>query len=449
MFNAGKSFRSRVSLWSVCVSGLVLLVFITGSVIWIRHEFLELIETDARSMASVVAVAVESGTTDLNRRLGGHNEEQYRVAAVLDGEGNYLFRDENLWEDEMARALKDNGYAFSKDGYWRIRLYQKNDYVVYLAASLAETENEYLEFVRAYAMGLPLALALAAWGGWWLGGRVTQPIRSMANVISKVTPKGLNLRVPNVEREDEIGELARLINGMLDRVQAGYEQARRFTGDASHELRTPLAILQSELEQRIREADEDGADQASNGRMLDEVRRLKALTNALLFLARVDAGTLELDKEEVNLDEALSECVDELSCEKAATGLEWSVSCPEGLTLSGEPNLLCQLVRNLLRNAALYNRNGGRVDCMVEENGEEICIRIGNTGPEVPQHLQPRLFDRFFRGAQERSRRKDGFGLGLNIAQAIAQAHEGSLKLLKSDGDWTEFELILPRSGGK
>lgn len=446
MWSVRKSFRGRVSLWSVCVSGLALLIFVTGSSIWIRHEFLELIETNASSLASVAAIAVEGGVVDLNRDLGTHREEQYKVAAVVGREGDWLFSDETLWSEGTDRVLAEGGAAFSPDGFWRIRLYERSGYKVFIAASLAESENEYLEFVVAYAMGLPLALLLVAWGGWWLGGRATRPIRSISAAISKVTPGGLDIRVLGVEREDEIGELARLTNGMLERVEKGFVQARRFTGDASHELRTPLAILQSELEQRIQEADASGADQGSNGRMLDEVRRLKALTNSLLFLARVDAGTLEIGEEEVVLKEILEEIVDEVSCERFGEGLEWELVCPEGASLRGEPNLLRQLLRNLLRNAGLYNREGGRVRCEILDEGCQTVARIGNTGDGIPSASRERLFDRFFRCDTERSRRRDGFGLGLNISRAIAEAHGGQLVLGRCVEDWTEFEVVFPKS---
>lgn len=446
MWNVNKHFRRRVALWSVSVSGLALIIFITASSIWIRHEFLELIETNASSLASVAAIAVEGGEVDLNRDLGSHEEEQYKVAAVMGGGGKLLFSDQSLWNEKIAETLERGGAAFSSDGFWRIRLYERNGYKVYIAASLAETENEYLEFVTAYAMGLPLALLLVGWGGWWLGGRAVRPISSMSSAISRVTPGGLDIRVPGVEREDEIGELARLTNRMLERVEEGFVQARRFTGDASHELRTPLAILQSELEQRIQEADARGADQESNGRMLDEVRRLKALTNSLLFLARVDAGTLEIDEESVSLKELLEEIVDEVSCESFGVGLRWEIDCPAEAVLRGEPNLLRQLLRNLLRNAGLYNREGGRVSCVVERLEGQARVVVGNTGEEIAEEARERLFDRFYRCESERSRRRDGFGLGLNISKAIAEAHGGQLALGRCGEDWTEFELRLPAS---
>ncbi len=449
MWISSLSFRARVAFWSVCVSGLALLVFVTASSVWIRHEFLELIETGADSLASLAIVAVEGGRGDLNRDLLSHEGEKYKVAAVRSHDGGLLFADEELWAKESAAALDGGGYAFSPDGLWRLRLYKRDGYNVYIAANLVETEEEYLEFVFAYAMGLPLALALVAWGGWWLGGKASRPIQAMAAAVSQITPGDLDVRVPGTDRRDEIGELARLTNGMLERVEHGYMQARRFTGDASHELRTPLAILQSELEQRIRDTDADGGDQESNGRMLDEVRRLKALTNALLFLARVDSGTLEIANDPVALKELFEDCVDEVGCESFADSLSWEVHCPDGVCVYGEPNLLQQLLRNLLRNAALYNREGGRVQVDVSLLDDGVRIVVGNTGSPIPETSRERLFDRFYRCEQERSRRRDGFGLGLNISLAIATVHGGDLLLGRSGDDWTEFELRLPnRSRG-
>lgn len=438
------SCRAQVAVWSACVSGLALLVFVTASGVVIRHEFQELVETSATSLASVTVLAVENGDADLNRWLLNHEDEQYKIAAVAREDGSLLFADDKLWSTDVAAILDAGGYAFAMDGFWRLRVYESDGYKVYIAVSLAEMEEEYLEFVVAYVLALPFALALAAWGGWWLGGKVARPIQAMSRAVSQVSPGDLGVRVPGTERLDEIGDLARLTNGMLERVEQGYVLARRFTGDASHELRTPLAILQSELEQRIHEADATGGDQESNGRMLDEIRRLKALTNSLLFLARADAGTLEIEDGSLNLAEALSEIVDEVGSEPFSETLAWEIECASDIRLRGEPNLLSQLLRNLLRNAALYNRKGGKVRCLVSSDSASVRIVIGNTGPTIPEESRALLFDRFYRCDKERSRQRDGFGLGLNISQAIAREHGGNLVLLPGGDDWTEFSITLP-----
>ena len=242
--------------------------------------------------------------------------------------------------------------------------------------------------------------------------------------------------------------MARSINQMLERIEYGYNQARKFTADASHELRTPLAILQAELENRLGDENSHQEDKLAYVRMLDEVRRLKTLTHTLLFLTRVDSGIAEIEKKPVRLIKDMERILDEFRelPEAKELTIEFEKS-DDFVEVQGESRLLRQIIYNMVQNAVKFNRSGGKISCRASTKEDHLQITIGNNGEAIPEEDQEKIFDRFFCGGREKRGETGGSGLGLNLAREIARLHGGDLKLVSSQNDWTEFSLVLPLYG--
>jgi signal transduction histidine kinase len=224
---------------------------------------------------------------------------------------------------------------------------------------------------------------------------------------------------------------------MIERLERGFEHARRFTADASHQIKTPLTIMRGELEDMLQRG---SLDETAILRVIEEVRQLSLMTDRLLFLSRVDAGQLGLQRERVSLKAILGGLLEDFSVLAEEREVALEVDVPDEIALEGDVPLLRQLFANLLENALRYNRPQGRVSVHAEVVEGMARIRIVNTGA-IPPEQQEALFHRFRRVRDER---RGGHGLGLNIAQEIARAHEGVVTLLRSENDETEFCVRLP-----
>lgn len=477
-----KSYKLRVALWSCIISGFVLLLFMSAVSFNLKTEFAELVDYNMEGIAAAVLLAAKNDAIqedpflnilafDENSFRGSiYDEEEYnespdrnlKLLAIRRPDKSYAYLNREYWKESYIKLLENEpeieigSRLESKnspqphreeieesDARWEIRKYLKDGYTAYIAINQHESKDEYIEFMYLGAMALPIAFIAVALGGWWLGVYATRPMKEISRVVSSIEADDLTTRVPHGGREDEIGELAKLMNDMLNRIELGYAQAKRFTADASHELRTPLAILQGEIEARMRNATD--TDAASSGRMLEEIRRLKTLTHSLLFLSKADAGNLKVEKEPLNFSSLVSQIFSDIAEISESYELDFDDSeIQSNITLKGDSSLLQQTVMNLLRNATKFNRKGGRVSCSLSVKDGFAFLAIGNTGSGIPSDKQGKVFDRFQRVDEGRNRDKGGFGLGLNIAREIARSHDGEIELRESGNDWTVFELKLP-----
>ncbi len=480
-----RSYRVKVAFWSCLATGIVLIIFMASVAMNVKGEFAELVDHDMEAIALALMTNASSRTFSenpfndiLNFDSGSYKGEIYETSdnmkeaernivliALQDADGSYLFRNENYWKEEylhsfndtasieVGQFLSDHDYEIALkdpdadlDNRWEIRLYKKDGRQVFLAINQHENKDEYLELILLFALELPLALLATAILGWLLGTYTLFPINSMRETISGVNADNLRKRVSIANRNDEIGDLAVQINSMLERVESGYVQAKQFTADASHELRTPLAIIQGELELNL-QSDQKNAESAV--RMLEEIRRLKSLTHSLLFLSKADSDILEPEFTPLNLSELLQQAFQDIQDLPNHFELSYNITIDlsEPIQINGDNALILQSLYNLLKNASSYNVPHGRVDCTLKKESHIGRIIIGNSGPEINKEDCIRIFDRFFRAHNQGDNRPGGFGLGLNITQAIINAHHGSLSLLRSQDNWTEFEIQLPLLG--
>lgn len=331
-------------------------------------------------------------------------------------------------------------------GEWRLGMIDASDITLIIGMSTDQVRSELAQLRVGLLLALPLALVLIAFGGWLVSGQALRPIRAIAGTAEQVTARGLDQRIPLAGADPEIGRVIEVLNRMMDRLQASFQQAIRFSADASHELKTPLAIMQGELEHAIQEASPGSREQQVFGNLLEETQRLKTITRGLLMLARADAGQLQPALEAVNLGSMLGSLVEDARLLAEDAGLEFDLQIAGDITIRADPALLHTALLNLLVNAVKYNEPGGRVRVVLEPSRDQILVSVGNSGPGIPEADQGLLFSRFHRVDAARQRKVDGIGLGLSLAREIARAHGGELRLQESRPGWTSFALTLNRS---
>jgi len=308
-----------------------------------------------------------------------------------------------------------------------------------------QPEDDELGGVRkaaaAMAIVAPVAIAAAALLGLALARRALAPMREASRRAAAARASDLNLTLPVTGAADEWDELANTLNALLQDARTSLLRTRRFTADAAHELRTPLTTIIGESEVALRRNRGVEELQAALSTVKAEGERLARLLEALLALARADAGTLLASKTTARLDEIVERSVDRArssAMERGQTSLQ--VDCVGSNTLvEGNPVLLSRAVENLLDNAI---RHAARlVTVTLVTDGNSARLRVADDGPGVAPALVPELFQRFVRG--DAARTGEGFGLGLSIARAIAEAHHGSVDFRPSPNG-AVFELTLP-----
>jgi two-component system OmpR family sensor kinase len=259
-------------------------------------------------------------------------------------------------------------------------------------------------------------------------------------------------RVPESDTDlrTEVGQVGAALNKMLDHVGSALEarhasemQVRQFVADASHELRTPLAAIRgyAELSRRSRQPVPDEIAHVLT-RVESEAKRMTALVEDLLLLARLDAGR-PLGHDPVDLTMLVVDAVSDAHA--AGPRHDWQLDLPEEpVTVSGDGARLHQVLANLLANARTHTPEGTTVTVGVSATNDVAIIRVIDEGPGIPAELQPHIFERFARGDSSRSRAAGSTGLGLSIVHAVATAHGGRVMVNSRPGR-TEFAVLVPK----
>jgi signal transduction histidine kinase len=302
------------------------------------------------------------------------------------------------------------------------------DRVVVVGTSLAGVNAANERLLAGLSVALPVLLALLALVLRWTVKASLRPVAALTSQAGRISTAGSTDRLPEPPGDDEVAELARTLNAMLDRLRVAFERERAFVDDASHELRTPIAVLRGELELAL--LDDDPVQMRRAVEIAQaEAEHLSNLAVDLLVLARQRAGSLVLQRTRMELREGVERTLRRLR-----------PLLPARLTVAGEdvqaevdPTRLDQLVTNLVTNAA--EAGAGQVQVHVHRLDGEALVDVDDDGPGFPDEVLPAVFDRFTRGDPARTRRstgpsgRTGAGLGLPIAAAIVRAHGGDIRV--------------------
>ncbi|MFF3833424.1 sensor histidine kinase [Streptomyces sp. NPDC002458] len=308
---------------------------------------------------------------------------------------------------------------------------------VHAGAPLA-AEQEAVNTVRTSMLtGLPVMLLVVAGVTWLVTRRALRPVEGIRRELAAITAsEDLARRVPEPDSRDEIARLARTTNETLTVLEASVDRQRRFVADASHELRSPIASLRTQLE--VGAAHPELLDLP--GAVTDTVR-LQVLAADLLLLARLDAGERP-GRTAVDLGALVREEVSQRTADRIAP----QVSVADGpLEVDGSRGQLARVVGNLLDNAERHAERSVAVSVRAER--DEVLVEVTDDGPGVPEAEQDRIFERFVRLDDARSRDDGGAGLGLAIARDVAARHGGTLTVGTAPSGGARFTLRLPLPG--
>lgn len=342
---------------------------------------------------------------------------------------------------EVESAVRRGGPAFlggDRTGYGdrlRVLATRTERGPVVVVAVPVTAQNDSLRVVRlALALGVPVLLAGLAGAVWLTVGRTLRPVDELRAGAEAVSAREPSRRLPVPSARDEVQRLARTLNGMLDRLEAGAQQQRAFVADAAHELRSPLAALRTELEVSLAHPDAAGHEQQSAA-ALNEVLRMSRLVDDLLLLARLD-GSTRAHSVDVDLAEVARAVA-------PAAGPDAHVALTLGFApVYGDPDALARVVRNLVDNAARHTN--GVIEVRTHRANEMVELIVDDDGPGIPAGERERVFDRFARVDSPRSRDAGGTGLGLAIVRQIVTAHGGTVRAEQRPGGGARLVVRLP-----
>ena len=290
------------------------------------------------------------------------------------------------------------------------------------------------------ALAIPVVLLLLAVLIWWLTGRTLRPVESIREEVASIQGTELDRRVHVSGSFDEISRLALTMNAMLDRVELAANRERMFVADASHELRSPLTRIRCDLELGI--AHPQAVNPATTFHsLLADVGLLQDLVDDLLFLARSESGSIAAPTTPVDLDDVVLEEARRL---RLRGRVRVDTSDLSAARTHGDRSQLARAVRNLGSNAERHARTVVRFELSELDGRSELVV--ADDGPGIPEHLQAKVFERFARLDEARSRDAGGSGLGLAIVRDIVTRHEGTVTITSSAGEGARFRVSLPRA---
>ena len=308
-------------------------------------------------------------------------------------------------------------------------------YTVYVGLPLAPVRQTVTALTVTLVVGVPVLTTLLGVLTWLLIGRALRPVEQLRRQAADITAVDFGRRLEVPPTGDELSRLAATINEMLARLDASVTRQREFVADAAHELRSPVASIRAQLEVAEEQASADG--EAAAHVLAEDSRRLSALVDDLLALARLDAHPISRS-DAVDLDDVVLAEVESL---RLRSDVEVDLSGLSGARVLGDRGMLARTVRNVLDNAARYASQ--RVWVKLAASAEAVTLVIADDGPGIPPDDRQRVFERFTRLDGSRGRDAGGVGLGLAIVHDVVAAHGGRVTI-GDNHPGTELAIVLP-----
>jgi signal transduction histidine kinase len=441
------SVRARTTLLTTLVSGTALTLAAVFLVLTLDRSLHRAGDDLARErLGDLSGLAADSSLPRVLRGIGGEG-----VGQVFDGGGTVLAASPNIVGrppvtrytgralTPVLQVLRDAPDDDETETYrvWVMTAPTADGPVTVVAGSSVEAVGEASRALRRdLAVGVPLLVLLVGAGTWLVVGRTLRPVEDIRSEVAAISDRDLSRRVPVPGSSDEVSRLAATMNDMLARLERSHRRQRDFVADASHELQSPVTALRTQLEVALARQDEDWP--TVGRRLLADTDDMERLVRDLLFLARTSEGARPRQDRLVDLDDLVLE---EAARLRPRTAAVLDTSAVSAAPVSGDPEELRRLVRNLVENAVRHARSLVRVS--LADDGTGARLDVVDDGPGIPCEDRDRIFDRFWTGDGHRSP-GTGSGLGLAIARAIAVRHHGEVRLIGDGNDGTHFTVRIP-----
>jgi len=315
--------------------------------------------------------------------------------------------------------------------------------VLRIGQSLDDTERLLSELRRVFGAVTAIGLVLAALAGWFMARRALSGVAALTRTAAEIGRQDLESRVPVSGSGDEIDELARTFNAMLDRIQGLVAGMKEMTDSVAHDLRGPVARIRLAAEMALEGGTGGQKPAGMAAAVVEECDQLLALINTTLAISEAEAGLTRLETVRLDLAGLAQEAAELFRPVAEDKGIELRVEASSPAEVAGDRRKLQRAVANLLDNAIKYTPRGGSVSVGVVLEAGRVVLNVRDSGPGIPEADLLRIFDRFYRGDQSRS--QPGHGLGLSLTRAFVSLHQGRISVASAPGQGSTFTVSLPR----
>ena len=440
-----RSLRTRAVIGAVTIVGVALLIGSVSMVLLVRSSLTGNVREAAELRADDLATVLEAGgesAADL-----AVEDDEDALIQVIGTEGDVVASSPNVdglppvadLGDEQSTVL--DHVSVGGDRFVAVAVTAdtpEGEVTVLVARALDDADEATWALVEVLAIGVPLLLVVVGLVAWALVGRALAPVAAMTGAADEITATDLDRRLPEPEGADEIARLGTTLNAMLDRLADSRDRMSAFVADAAHELRSPVSSLRQHAEVALEHPDRTEVTDLAEVVRAESLRQQR-LVDDLLLLARVDEGAAARRDRAVDLDDAVAVAVARL---RPVSPVVIDTSGVSGGQVIGDPSGLDRLVGNLLENAARHAN--ARVEVTLAERDDVVAFTVDDDGPGVPAPDQDRIFERFVRLDESRSRDEGGSGLGLAIVAAVAAAHGATVVVGDSPLGGARFRVVFP-----
>ena len=448
--------RARLAVWYTIVLSLGLVLF--SLAVWmalnhiLRSDLTQRVANEAAGLAEYLQIEDEDPEFQFVREISEYSKSLHEdhLLSTYTESGKLLYK--NFGGD--GEALKPSGKPRPHQILWQQRHYlttseqvllKRGPVRVSLAISSESIERPLRLLGWLLASIVPIFVICAAVGGYWLSRRALLPVDRITERARNIGVNNLSERLAVPETRDELQRLTETWNDMLSRIETAFAKVSQFTADASHELRTPVAIIRLAAENALRKRRSESEYRVALESIQRESQSMTRLIENLLFLARVGVDSSSGDMQEVELQPLIDDACSDFSPLAWQKNIALTQELPQGaVKIRGNCPALRRVLFILLDNAIKYTPAGGRVCVHLEQVQEQAIVRVEDTGVGIPEEARSRVFQRFFRVDPSRSRQSGGYGLGLAIAQSIAQQHEALIEVESKSSGGCIFSVSLP-----
>jgi signal transduction histidine kinase len=438
--------RARTTAAATLVVGLALLAGGIALAAVLQRSLVSDLDQVAELRATALAELAARGSLDPT--IAADNDE---AVQVVDARGHVVAASKNvhgrpplvdLRPQDSAPVVATINAVIVVRGQFRVLALRSQTptepVTIYIATNLKHADQVLVLEHRSLFVGIPLLVALVAATTWATVGRALRPVEAIRSQVAEISRRDLGRRVPVSRAADEVSRLARTMNDMLGRLQETVDQQRRFVADASHELRTPLAAARTDLEVALLHPDSTPWTDTARA-LLEENQRMERLVADLLYLARADHEAPQLPKLPVDLHEVV---LGEATRISTPNRMRIDTSGVTGAFVEGRRDDLARVVRNLLDNAERYACSV--VEVALHTLDGTVTLTVDDDGPGILPHDRSRIFERFSRLEDSRSRSAGGTGLGLAIVKEIIENHHGNVTVSERAPHGARIVVTLP-----
>ncbi len=455
---APKNIRTRLTLWYLFALTIILLFFagLSLSLVFmsLRKDMDDELENDYEVLEEIIKIAPD-GQVSIDEKRDPYFKERWVEIWTPEGKKLYESRPFSARalpsiSNEVKNVRRFTFQSLTLAGGERVRLMygrvniEGRWLIIRIVHSEERLWRDLWATTRVFLLAFPLSLFVAGLGGFLLTKKLLQPIDQMTDKARRISEENLEERLPVSNPDDELGNLARTFNRLLERIERSFKRLRQFTSDAAHELRTPLTAIQSIGEVSLQEHRDAKYYRNVIGSILEENRRLTHLIDSLLFLSRADSERIKINRQPFPLEEFVEQTIDLIQPLAEEKKQRIVLRGENGLKLNADKYLLREALLNILDNAIKYSPEATQIEVQIVKNHQHAQILVSDQGMGIPADQLNKIFKRFYRVDKARSRLMGGSGLGLSIARWAVRIQGGDIRVKSKEGQGSTFIIEFP-----